>query len=207
MIFKSFILFSPAQCPTAAPPSSPAQSCPWWNQTRCLTLPPEPTATSGVLYKETWGTWLACTYLVETPQTVEHRGVIPTSNSITSPVQHLSLTSDQETVIIPSLFRIWRPTDAGCRCVNINLICKKRMRVCGHMVELESQGSWPSGLVEVPQIIVWNVYHPFLSHFFFSLRSMSLFSALHLMIVSGAWCTVVGIAHGSNTAHFVFVID
>lgn len=71
--------------------------------------------------------------------------------------------------------------------------------MCGHMAELESQGSWTSGLVEVPHIIVWNV-SPFSVTFFFFLRSMSLFNDY----VNGALCTDVGIA-GSNTAHLIFL--
>lgn len=77
--------------------------------------------------------------------------------------------------------------------------------MCGHMAELESQGSWTSGLVKVPQIIVWNACHPFLSHFFSVRSKFFFFFIMFDDYASEAWCTVVGIAHGSNTARLIFL--
>lgn len=96
------------------------------------------------------------------------------------------------------LFGVWRPTDVGCRCVNINLICKKGWGCVDIWPNWNPKAAGLLALLKCLRLLC-GMCHLFLSLFFF-LRSMSLFDDY----VNGALCTDVGIA-GSNTAHLIFL--
>lgn len=106
------------------------------------------------------------------------------------------------------LFRVWKPTDVGCRCVNINLICKKGWGCVDTWPNWNPKAAGLLALLKCLRLLC-GMCRPFLLLFFYFLFEVHVFVFCIMFddYVIEAWCTVVGIAHGGNTAHLIFLLS